>query len=250
MTNLSKTQIDRLGDRLRKGSLAEADQKLLDDYRRSFAPAYETVVQTLCDRLHLKPTGRFAKSTSSLVEKLRRESVRLSQIQDIAGCRIIVPDVAKQEQVVASLRDAFPNASVIDRRIQPSHGYRAIHVVVSVLGRCVEIQVRTSLQHLWAEYSEKFSDLIDPAIKYGGGDERIQEVLMKFSAFVAGVETAAPLLETLHQRADQLPQPQTIQRAIQNVGEELAQSTDRLVDILNAIVSELEREGKNHDLSD
>ncbi|GAC1306974.1 MAG: hypothetical protein NVSMB21_10350 [Vulcanimicrobiaceae bacterium] len=39
---------------------------------------------------------RTAKSTSSIVAKLQRESTRLSQIQDIAGCRIVVPTIAAQ----------------------------------------------------------------------------------------------------------------------------------------------------------
>jgi ppGpp synthetase/RelA/SpoT-type nucleotidyltranferase len=37
---------------------------------------------------------------------------------------------------------------VIDRREKPSHGYRAVHVIVECGGRMVEIQVRTELQHL------------------------------------------------------------------------------------------------------
>lgn len=81
MTNLSHTQIDRLGDRLREDSLTESDLRILDEYRRLFEEAYETVVRTLRDELHLEPTGRPAKSTSSLIEKLRRESIRLSQVQ-------------------------------------------------------------------------------------------------------------------------------------------------------------------------
>ena len=40
-TKLSKTQIDRLGDRLRTGDISEADLRLLDSYRRSFTDAYE-----------------------------------------------------------------------------------------------------------------------------------------------------------------------------------------------------------------
>lgn len=39
MAALSKTQIDQLGDRLRRGSFSEADLRVLDDYRRSFDPA-------------------------------------------------------------------------------------------------------------------------------------------------------------------------------------------------------------------
>ncbi|MDE2181227.1 MAG: hypothetical protein KGJ40_10350, partial [candidate division NC10 bacterium] len=72
---------------MREDSLTESDLRILDEYRRSFEGAYETVVRTLRDELHLEPTGRPAKSTSSLIEKLRRESIRLSQVQDIAGCR-------------------------------------------------------------------------------------------------------------------------------------------------------------------
>lgn len=64
-TGLSKTQIDRLGNRIRKDSLLESDLKSLDEYRRSFGEAYTTVVQTIREQLHLEPTGRPAKSTNS-----------------------------------------------------------------------------------------------------------------------------------------------------------------------------------------
>ena len=85
---LSKTQIDKLGERLKSGSPDEADLRELDEYRRSFGAGYEHVVGLVRGRLRLEPTGRPAKSTSSIVDKLRRESIRLTQIQDIAGCRI------------------------------------------------------------------------------------------------------------------------------------------------------------------
>ena len=143
---------------------------MLDDYRRTFVDAYEAVIGTLRQRGQF-PTGRLAKSTVSIAEKLRRESIRLSQMQDIAGCRIVVGNVVQQEQFVSSLISDFPGASVIDRRANPSYGYRAIHIIVELAGKPVEIQIRTSLQHLWAEVSEKSSDVLDPTIKYGGGPE-------------------------------------------------------------------------------
>lgn len=114
-TKLSNTQIDRLGNRIRRGSLVDSDLKSLDEYRRSFGDAYATVVQTIREQLHLEPTGRPAKSTTSIIEKLRRESIRLTQIQDVAGCRIIVTDVTEQERVVMSLSAAFPTAKSNDR---------------------------------------------------------------------------------------------------------------------------------------
>lgn len=183
---ISRSPIGRLGERLKKGAISEADLRLLDEYRRSFAEAFESVVATIRRGLALEPAGRRAKSTSSIIEKLRRESIRLTQMQDIAGCRLIVPDIANQEVVVQSLQKAFERTTIVDRRQKPSHGYRAVHVIVRCLDKMVEIQVRTLLQHLWAELSERSSDVLDPGLKYGGGDDRIQRVLMHISKMVAG----------------------------------------------------------------
>jgi (p)ppGpp synthase/HD superfamily hydrolase len=160
---------------------------MLDDYRRSFAEAYEVVIQTVRRRGHF-PTGRLAKSTLSIVEKLRRESLRLSQMQDIAGCRVVVGNVVEQEQFIASLVVDFPNASVIDRRNNPSYGYRSVHIIAEISGKSIEIQARTSLQHLWAEVSEKSSDVLDPTIKYGGGSESWRNFLTESSESVARFE--------------------------------------------------------------
>lgn len=185
---VSKTQIDRLGDRLKGGPHTESDLRLLDDYRRSFGEAYEAVVRTIRQRGEF-PTGRLAKSTASIVEKLRRESIRLSQMQDIAGCRVVVANVVEQEQFVASLKTDFPEAAVIDRRDNPSYGYRAIHIIAEIAGKPIEIQVRSSLQHLWAEVSEKSSDVLDPTIKHGGGPDWWRTSLTSISEWVAAFDT-------------------------------------------------------------
>jgi len=193
---LSKTQIDRLGDRLKGGSHEEIDLRLLEDYRRSFGDAYQEVVRIIRERGQ-SPTGRLAKSTPSVVDKLKRESIRLSQIQDIAGCRIVVTDVIEQEQVVETLAAAFHGASVRDRREEPSYGYRAVHIVAEMFGKPIEIQVRTSLQHMWANLSEKSSDVLSPKIKYGGGPVKWRNFLDKGSQSVAAYE----VLEKIHSEA-------------------------------------------------
>jgi ppGpp synthetase/RelA/SpoT-type nucleotidyltranferase len=185
---ISNTQIDRLGDRLRSKEIADEDLKLLNDYRLSFSPVYEMVVETLRNTLKLEPTGRPAKSTNSISDKLRRESLRLKQMQDIAGCRVVVEDVLKQDEAVECLSRAFAEASVVDRRKTPSHGYRAVHVIVRQHGMPVEVQVRTELQHGWAQLSEKLSDVIDPSLKYGGGPDSLKFELLKFSEAVERVE--------------------------------------------------------------
>jgi putative GTP pyrophosphokinase len=188
MATLSKTQIDRLGNRLKTGSLSEADLRLLDEYRRSLGSAYESVLRIIREDLQLKPTGRPAKSTTSITEKLRRESIRLSQVQDIAGCRVVVANIAAQDQAVTMLRDAFVEVRVMDRRKNPSHGYRAVHVIVDIAGKAVEVQIRSFLQHLWAELSERLSDVVGLNIKYGGGDATLRNALTDFSEIVSELE--------------------------------------------------------------
>lgn len=198
---LSKTRIDRLGNRLRQGPITETDIRMLDDYQRSFSGAYEHVVRVIRDQLGLAPTGRHPKTTRSIVDKLHRESIRLSQVQDIAGCRIVVADMPEQDRVVASLIEVFPGASVRDRRADPSHGYRAVHVITAVSRQLVEIQVRTRLQHLWAELSEKCSDVFrDPEIKYGGGSEAVRHMLTTYSEMVAEGENEEALEESTRWR--------------------------------------------------
>ena len=189
-SNLSKNQIDRLGDRLRKGDIIDDDLHLLDSYRRSFGDGYEHVVSHIRDRLNLEPTGRPAKSTTSIIDKLQRESIRLSQMQDIAGCRIVVPDLLSQDEAVGHLTGLFEKTAIVDRREQPSHGYRAVHAIVEDSGKLVEVQVRTSLQHRWAQLSEKLSDVIDSAIKYGGGDRDVAMVLLVMSEKIRSQESA------------------------------------------------------------
>jgi putative GTP pyrophosphokinase len=192
---------------------------------------------------------------------LRRESIRLTQIQDIAGCRLIVSDIAEQERVVQSLNSLFEHTTVIDRRQRPSHGYRAVHVLAGCQGKLIEIQVRTSLQHLWAELSEKLSDVVDSAIKYGGGDENVQAILTDASFMVVSEESletkSADLLreistqgdvtdETKQQIVDLQAQLNSLrQQVFENLRDYIA-----VVEKRGHVILAEKLKGENYDLSD
>jgi putative GTP pyrophosphokinase len=184
----TKSQIDRLGQRLRAQTFQEAELTLLDEYRRSFGPAYDRVVETVQEVLSVPVSGRPAKSTTSIIEKLNRESIRLSQIQDIAGCRIVVSDSLEQNRAVELIAAAFENVVIQDRRTKPSHGYRAVHVIIRDEGKSIELQIRTLLQQVWAELSEKLADVSDPSIKYGGGPASVREPLDRLATAVGLIE--------------------------------------------------------------
>lgn len=195
-SDLTKSQINRLGDRLRKGNVTDDDLRSLENYRLSFNAASDAVVEKIRSELNLEPTVR-AKTRSSIIEKLKREKTRLSHMQDIAGCRVILADIPAQNHVTETLQAIFEKTDIIDRRRKPSHGYRAIHAIVYIGGKAIEVQVRTSLQHWWAELSEKFSDLIDPSIKYGGGNREALDSLSVASEEIVKVEADEELLHQI-----------------------------------------------------
>jgi ppGpp synthetase/RelA/SpoT-type nucleotidyltranferase len=94
----------------------------------------------------------------------------------------VAPDLA--ERIVAR---PFREALEVDRNLNPSSGYRAIHLVVRDFGVPYEIQIRTELQDRWAQLSERLNDYY-PGIKYGKGPPDIQEELMALSDRTYDVE--------------------------------------------------------------
>ena len=258
---VSRTQIDRLGDRLREGDISDDDLRMLHEYRRSFSESYEFVVSAIRTKLGFDPTGRPAKSTTSISEKLQRESIRLTQVQDIAGCRLVVSDIAEQNDVVESLAGLFNMASVVDRRKQPSHGYRAVHVIVRSQERLVEIQVRTSLQHSWAELSEKLSDVVDPSIKYGGGSSEDQELLKDYADLITGVENFEAELVSQRDRLSKLRSNRSLvedqqnavmltQRKIEETEGEVLLLRKRMLTLLQGAIDNLPKGGSDNALFD
>jgi ppGpp synthetase/RelA/SpoT-type nucleotidyltranferase len=132
------------------------------------------------------PSCRHPKTNFAIVAKLQREKTRLTTMQDIAGLRIVVANLAAQDEAVEKLR-GLTDCKVKDRRDKPSGGYRAVHIIFVVDGYPIEVQVRTKLQHYWAEVSEKAADS-DPAIKYGGGPQEVRRSLLRVSKLVETLE--------------------------------------------------------------
>jgi ppGpp synthetase/RelA/SpoT-type nucleotidyltranferase len=166
-------------------------------------------------------------------------------MQDIAGCRIVVADVLVQDPTVEALVGRFGHAKIFDRRQNPSHGYRAVHVIVLHENKSIEIQVRSVLQQMWAELSEKASDVMDPAIKYGGGPTEWNEILSKLSTGVADHEGNQTRFAAIKARARSLsnPQPQ-LADAMNSLEKGLANSQMTLQEITRAFAAEITKEGE------
>jgi ppGpp synthetase/RelA/SpoT-type nucleotidyltranferase len=183
---MNKSDINRLGDRLRQGNLTAQTLSELDAYRRSFQPAIAEVVSSFRNQMGSFPASllvqRPSKSTPSILAKLSRlPSTNLTQIQDIAGLRLMLHDRLAQDVFVERVMGIFPEVKLIDRRISPSFGYRAVHLVIRSLDRNVEIQLRTALQHAWAHQSEMIADRIGHDFKYGNTPNEIYETMLVVS---------------------------------------------------------------------
>lgn len=170
---LSRSQIERLGRRLvGEGGPADEDLELLHELLLARSEQLDRAEVRVREGLGIVPTSR-VKNTETILEKLRRSGGSgLKSIQDLAGMRI-VGDVDRRgqdalvEKIVALFGDGDRAPKIVDRRAEPMHGYRAVHVIVFPEDAPIEIQVRTKWQHEWAEFFEKLADLVGRGIRYG-----------------------------------------------------------------------------------
>jgi ppGpp synthetase/RelA/SpoT-type nucleotidyltranferase len=168
VNELSRSQVEKLGRRLRHDETPSVeDLRMLEQVRRTYEVARFEVVEAL-RREGLKGTSRL-KTTSTIIEKLGRGTgMNLSRMQDIAGVRLVIDgNRLDQDRVVERILGLFSDARVTDRRVKPSYGYRAVHVIVRVQGCLVEVQVRTHLQDMWAQAVERLADVFGRQIRYG-----------------------------------------------------------------------------------
>ncbi len=189
MTELSRSQIDRLGERLREGNGISAEDRIrLDEYRRSLTAFSHTITERLQHLLDRPITERPGKTTPSIIAKLKRQQIALSRMQDMAGGRIVVADLLAQDGAIRKVLETFPEARLVDRREKPIVGYHAVHFVIRQQAQSYELQIRTEAQQRWAQLSEKFADLVGFEIKYGDGPEELQDRLISSGRIIYLIE--------------------------------------------------------------
>jgi ppGpp synthetase/RelA/SpoT-type nucleotidyltranferase len=185
---LSASAVDRLGERLRRSDVPSAgDADAYREYREEFRPTLRRVEQ-ICDEvlggLFSTSSGRL-KTMESTVAKLKRNRTRLSRVQDIAGFRLTVLNLAIQDHCIRLLSRQLSDAVITDYRELPQGHYRAIHFIVGRSTERFELQIRTENQNSWANTSESLSDELGIEIKYGGGPSAVQDWLGRLSRALA-----------------------------------------------------------------
>jgi hypothetical protein len=130
------------------------------------------------------------KKLSTVIDKLTRlERMRLSRMEDLAGCRIVVPTDRQAAEVTRRLRRNWTVRRYRDYVAKPKDdGYRARHLVAVKQDRFVEVQVRSALQDLWANTVERDGRRLGVGLKFGGGDAEARERYRLMSELMAADE--------------------------------------------------------------
>ena len=99
-------------------------------------------------------------------------------------------------------------------------------MLVVTAGTSVEVQVRSALQHLWAELSERLADVVDSSIKYGGGKQQVRRLMSFASENIAELEEFEKEMKASPEEAigEQRSELQRIQEGITRAKNSLAES--------------------------
>lgn len=186
---ISKTKLDKAGTVLAKSTTynentLDADI-ILDTWRENhIVPLTEITLKIqewlnefnkeyyLAQRLKRKP---------QIVRKLNRLSVRLSQLQDVGGCRVILPNNSIIDEFIKFISEKikkgkyFSIIKITDYRDKGRDisGYRAVHIIVERNGYKVELQLRSNIQHYWCESIERTSVIYGKHLKENEGDQLV-----------------------------------------------------------------------------
>ncbi|MGD0262411.1 MAG: RyR domain-containing protein [Verrucomicrobiota bacterium] len=197
--------------RPRYESYAQFLQGLLDEARRRLAPL--AIVQSRPKSVHSFAEKVLRKRRSYANAKGALSSDPLTRMTDLCGARVIVHTSDQVRAVCQFIEEAFdidrPNSVDHSQRQKPAEfGYRSVHYIVSVnparlrapvpkeilgpqaerqippaiLGLKAEIQVRTLLEHAWADIAHDLTYKAELKVP-----DRIQR---QFHALAAVVEVA------------------------------------------------------------
>jgi ppGpp synthetase/RelA/SpoT-type nucleotidyltranferase len=203
---VSKATLDKAGRILggRQEIATEQDlevEDVFDQYRKShLQPLSETTLELqhwltqygsayyIAQRLKRKP---------QILRKLRRFSVRLTQLQDIGGCRIIVQTNADVDRLLSFLNDkvaadgriTLGRATDYRERGRDDSGYRAVHLILERSGLKLELQIRSRIQHYWAESIERTSVIYGHYLKELDGDPVVVNYFKELSDLFYEIES-------------------------------------------------------------
>lgn len=193
------------------------------------------------------------KRLDTICGKLSRfPGMQLYRMQDLGGCRVILPtvdDVYKVKNQIESSRIRHEEKAPKDyiKEPNPDTGYRSVHLIYKYKsdkvkeynGLMIEIQLRTRLQHLWATAVETVGVFTSNGLKFNKGSGKWIMLFKLFSALFA-LEEGTPLPDDVPN--EKLELIETILR----LDEELnAIDKMRTIGIVSKQIGHVEKKAKN-----
>jgi len=215
---VSKSEVNRAGDMLRRVLIGEDSSDGLDDLD-GFVEAFDLVLHFRA--CHQDPLGKAAMGLRSTVasidvggtlsvsqrlkrfptiaQKLVREpGLDLARMQDIGGCRAILPSISTIRAVDTRLQKRKGFRRRVDYIESPrSSGYRGIHVILRYDQRDIEVQLRTMVMHEWAIAVERLSGRLSHDLKSGTGPPEVIRLLSVVSEAMAIEEDDADVPQVM-----------------------------------------------------
>ena len=172
--------------------------EVINNWRSSHSYPLQVLKMTLLGRAkkvdsHAIVAQRLKRLESISVKLAGHPHMQLSQMQDIGGCRAVLPTVEKVDELVKAYEASVAkNPRPHDRpqlvkkydyiTCPKTDGYRSVHFVYKYASKSkphavytslrIEIQIRSQLQHAWATAVETISTFTGQALKSNiGSDE-------------------------------------------------------------------------------
>jgi putative GTP pyrophosphokinase len=225
----SKGLINRAGEAFGANKAPTTDELAAVEIWRA---AHKNVLNTVQAILRNRTKGtsiqvaQRLKRRSTIMDKLSREQgMQLAHMDDVAGCRLIFPDIPSLENFRKQfLKAGFKHKrrSAVDKydyiKRPKQSGYRGIHDIYEYnakskqgkpyAGLLIELQYRTQAQHAWATAVEVVSRITENQPKFDRGDERYKGFFRLTSEIIARSH------ENLHATFDELSNADLIERFV------------------------------------
>lgn len=211
----SRTAVKKAGRALHDPTTSHEDRSEARDIIGAFRSAHSYPLNAVAMNVRNKARetneqaiiARRLKRLNTIVDKLLRyPTMNVSTMQDLGGCRVIMPSVGDVDALRESLTTSRRQRNKIERITDYLHespkpdGYRGIHLVYQYGGSKkqytnlrIEVQLRTELQHAWATAVETMDLFSGSRLKYGNADHELKRYFSLVSSLMADSEGTGPI---------------------------------------------------------